>query len=156
MENQEINKTSGARRGRKGRKVRNITIAVLVFALAAFFFIRFYYPFGEGVKTGQLNFVVYKGMVFKTYEGRLIQTGFRSNEEGGIQSNEFNFSVTDKEIAEKLMRAGGQVVELRYKEYFGALPWRGYSKFIVDEIINIVPTQTGAETIPPVALPVEQ
>lgn len=133
------------------RKFRNILIAVIIAGLGLLISIRFYYPFGEGVKTGQLNFVVYKGVVFKTYEGRLIQTGFRSEIGGGIQSNEFNFSVVDKEIAEKLMRAGGQVVELRYKEYFGALPWRGYSKFIVDQIINMSPAPAGSvESIPPV------
>lgn len=137
--------------GRNWKKVRNIAIAVIVAGLGLFVGIRFYYPFGEGVKTGQLNFVVHKGVIFKTYEGRLIQTGFRSDVSGGIQSNEFNFSITDKEIAEKLMRAGGQVVELRYKEYFGALPWRGYSKYIVDEIMNISPAASlPIESVPPV------
>lgn len=136
---------------RRLKKFRNISILVAVLALGLFIGIRFYYPFGEGVKTGQLNFVVYKGVIFKTYEGRLIQTGFRSNDSGGIQSNEFNFSITDKELAEKLMMAGGQVVELRYKEYFGALPWRGHSKYIVKEVINISPdTPQGIESVPPV------
>lgn len=121
----------------KWRKLRNITIIVSIIGFALFFTIRFYYPFGEGVKTGQLNYVVHKGVLFKTYEGKLIQSGFRSNREGGLQSNEFVFSVTNKDIAERLMKAGGQIVELRYKEYFGTLPWRGYSKFIVNEIISI-------------------
>lgn len=142
----------GNRTTRRGlKKFRNILIAVVIVGLGLFVGIRFYYPFGEGVKTGQLNFVVYKGIIFKTYEGRLIQTGFRSDATGGIQSNEFNFSITDKDIAEKLMTAGGQIVELRYKEYFGALPWRGYSKFIVDEIINMGPAPASSiESVPPV------
>ena len=131
------------------KKFRNILIAVVVVGLVAFLGIRFYYPFGKGVKTGQLNFVVYKGVIFKTYEGKLIQSGFSSSGTG-IQSNEFTFSIADKEIAEQLMRAGGQMVELSYKEYFGALPWRGYSKYIVDEIINIAPAApTGIESVPP-------
>ncbi len=58
---------------------------------------------------------------------------------GGIQSNEFVFSVTDRVLADSLMRMGGQVVELRYKEYFGRLPWRGYSKYIVDRIVSAGP-----------------
>lgn len=125
----------------KWRKFRNTAALIFTAGLILFFAIRFYYPFGEGVKTGQLNYVVYKGVIFKTYEGKLIQSGFRSNKSGGLQSNEFVFSVTDKDIAEKLMKAGGQVVELRYKEYFGTLPWRGYSKFIVKEIISIEPKE---------------
>ena len=49
-----------------------ITIAA-VLAAAAYF--RFFFVFGEGVKSGELNYVVYKGVLFKTYEGKLIQTG---------------------------------------------------------------------------------
>ena len=130
---------NGTTKHPRRRKFWITSIIVIIAGLALFAGIRFYYPFGEGVKTGQLNFVVYKGVVFKTYEGRLIQSGFQTNKDGGIQSNEFNFSVADKKIAEKLMKAGGQTVELHYKEYFGALPWRGYSKYIVDEIISMTP-----------------
>lgn len=135
---------------RSRKKFLLITIVVLIVGLAGFVAIRFYYPYGKGVKTGQLNFVVYKGVIFKTYEGRLIQSGFWSNTTG-IQSNEFNFSIVDKEIADKLMHAGGQMVELQYKEYFGALPWRGHSNYIVDKIVNITPAAAPAGEFPPVA-----
>ena len=132
------------------RKFKILLLAVVVPGLAGFVGIRYYYPYGEGVKTGQLNFVVYKGVIFKTYEGKLIQTGFWSNS-GGIQSNEFEFSITDPKIADSLMRVGGQIVDLHYKEYFGALPWRGYSKYIVDRILKIAPTNGNRiESMPPV------
>lgn len=133
------------------RKIRNISIAVIVVALVAFIGIKFYYPYGEGVKAGQLNYVVYKGVIFKTYEGKLIQSGFWTNEPGGIQSNEFNFSIkkSDKHLADSLMHVGGQMVELHYKEYFGALPWRGYSRYIVDHIVNITPANSQLDQIPP-------
>jgi hypothetical protein len=131
------------------RKILIITITVLVLAGAAFFAVRFYYPFGEGVKTGELNYVVYKGVIFKTYEGKLIQSGFRTTADSGIASNEFVFSVADKAIADSLMRMGGSVVELHYKEYFGALPWRGFSKFIVDGIMSVKPIYTAPMPYPP-------
>lgn len=119
------------------RKFIALAIAVVIIALGLFFYIRYYYVFGEGVKSGQLNYVVYKGVVFKTYEGKLIQSGFRGSQPGAIQSYEFEFSVTDKAIAERLMRAGGKNVELHYKEYFKPVPWRGYSAYIVDSIVSI-------------------
>lgn len=125
-------------KGAGWRRFRRYALLTVVAAAAIFFAIRFYYPFGEGVKTGQLNFVVRKGFVFKTYEGRLIQSGFRS-EAGSLQSNEFTFSIADRAVADTLMHAGGQVVDLHYREYFGALPWRGYSKYIVDRIIRLDP-----------------
>lgn len=122
------------------KKFGGVVAVVLVVALAVFVYFRFYFVFGEGVKSGELNYVVYKGVVFKTYEGKLIQSGIRSKAAGSIQSYEFEFSVENPELARKLMLQGGKTVELHYKEYFGALPWRGFTKFIVDSIINERPT----------------
>ena len=120
------------------RKFSAIAVLLLVLAGAAFFYFRFYFVFGEGVKSGELNYVVYKGVIFKTYEGKLIQAGFRAKS-SGVQSHEFDFSVTNKELAERLMLLGGQNVELHYKEYFGSLPWRGFTKFVVDSIVSSRP-----------------
>lgn len=119
-------------------KIIAIVIAIVVAGGLIWGYFHFYYVFGEGVKAGELNFVVYKGYVFKTYEGRLIQAGYNSNNtKATIQSNEFNFSVRDKSIADTLMRCTGKQVELYYKEYFGALPWRGVSRYVVDSIVSI-------------------
>lgn len=123
----------------KTKKVGRIVVVSALVLLIGFVGVRFYFPFGKGIKTGQLNYVVYKGVVFKTYEGKLIQSGFRTNKPGGIESNEFIFSVSNKKVAEELMQQGGNIVELQYTEYFGALPWRGHSKFVVDSIVRIKP-----------------
>jgi hypothetical protein len=108
-----------------------------VFVFVVWGAIRYYYPYAEGVKSGKLNYVVYKGLAFKTYEGKLIQPGIKPSEAGGVQSNEFIFSVAKKDLAEQLMHAGGKTVELHYTEYFAAIPWRGYSRYVVDEIVSI-------------------
>jgi hypothetical protein len=133
------------------RKVWVTFLIILIVGLGGFFGVRFYYPFGEGVKTGELNYVVHKGIVFKTYEGKLIQSGFRTTQNSGIASNEFEFSVVDVAVADSLMRMGGNIVELHYTEYFGRLPWRGYSKFIVDEILSVTPTRPQPNNYPPAA-----
>ena len=125
---------------RKSRKVLGKILGILLLALAIFVYVRFYYVFGTGVKSGELNYLVHKGVVFKTYEGKLIQSGFRADKPGGLQSNQFDFSVVDEEIAKELMLSGGKNVQLHYKEYFGVLPWRGYTKFIVDSIVAIEET----------------
>ena len=121
-------------------KSKIITTLVLLVLLAAagFFYFKFCFVLGEGVKAGALNQIVYKGWVWKTYEGRLIQTGFKGAKTGGsIQSNEFNFSVVDKQVADSLMHCSGKQVELHYKEYNGMLPWRGMQKYIVDRIESV-------------------
>lgn len=123
------------------RKIILGAVMAIIIALAAFIYFRFYFIFGEGVKAGDLNFVVYKGYVFKTYEGRMIQAGFRGAQKGAasntIQSYEFDFSIVDEMIADSLMHCGGKTVELHYKEYLGALPWRGKQKYIVDGIVSV-------------------
>ena len=100
------------------------------------FWWHYYYVFGEGVKSGELNYVVKKGNIFKTYEGKLIQSGLRSKAIGSVQSYEFEFSVTNDSIANILMNHSGNYFDLHYKEYKGSLPWRGFSVFVVDKIIS--------------------
>lgn len=119
---------------KKGLTIATL-VAVLVFGFWMYF--RFYFVFGEGVKAGELNYFVYKGYIFKTYEGKMIQAGFRSQTPGTIQSYEFPFSVSDKAVADSLMRCSGKTVELHYKEYLGTLPWRGVNKFVVDQVVSV-------------------
>ncbi len=111
-------------------------VAIFVF-LGVFVFYKFYFVFGEGVKAGELNYAVYKGNIFKTYEGKLIQQGFGNNKTGGIQSYEFEFSIENEEIFKQLENNSGKYFELHYKEYHGTLPWRGNSKYVVDRVINM-------------------
>lgn len=133
------------------KKFGYILLAVLAVGLALFLYFRFWFVFGEGVKSGELNYVVHKGVIFKTYEGKLIQSGLRSRTAGTVQSYEFEFSVRDAELARRLMLQGGRTVKLHYKEYFGALPWRGFTKFIVDSIVSSEPAATAADILPSAA-----
>lgn len=123
---------------RRGRRILAFILGIGVAAFAVWFVIKFYFVFGSGVKAGELNLFVYKGYVFKTYEGRLIQAGYNSrNGNATIQSNEFNFSVKDKKVAQQLERCAGKFVELHYKEYLGTLPWRGMTNYVVDSVLTI-------------------
>src|SRR4030066_627204 len=119
------------------KKFLKIGIPILVVIVILIFWWRYYFVFGEGVKAGNLNFLVKKGYIFKTWEGRLIQEGFKTPAPGSMQSNEFDFSITDDSVASALERCSGKFVELRYKEYLHSLPWRGMSSYIVTEILRI-------------------
>lgn len=131
------------------KKFVRITLAVLLIIFAGLFWWRHYFVFGEGVKAGDLNYLVRKGYIFKTWEGKLIQTGFKTPNPGAIQSNEFDFSIVDDSIAVKLERASGKFVELRYKEYIKPLPWRGMSRYIVIEILDISESEQDTPTMIP-------
>lgn len=114
---------------------------IIVLILAVFIYWRFYFVYSEGTKAGILNTFQQKGFVFKTYEGNLIQSGFKAN----VQSNEFVFSVVDEKVANVLNQNSGREVNLHYKRYLGALPWRGVEKYIVDSILEV--RGVGNETI---------
>lgn len=118
------------------RNLGCVILLLLFLALGIFVYWKYYSVFGEGVKSGTLNYVVLKGDIFKTYEGKLIMEGVVSSGQGQIESNHFTFSIEDKELAERLMRMSGERVELQYKEYHGTLPWRGHSVYVVDSILS--------------------
>lgn len=123
------------------RKFITIFIVALLLISFGIFWWNYLFVFGEGVKSGQLNYVVKKGNLFKTYEGKLIQSGIRSQTPGSVQSYEFEFSVADDSLANVLMNNSGSYYDLHYKEYKNTLPWRGYSRYIVDAIIKMHPAQ---------------
>ena len=147
--------TKKPKQKRVGCRIFAIVGLILMLVAAGFVFYKFYFVFGSGVKAGELNLFVYKGYVFKTYEGRLIQAGYNSkNSNATIQSNEFNFSVKDKHVAEQLERCAGKFVELHYKEYLGALPWRGMTNYVVDSVLSVGDYSSNA-SMPPVNVPTE-
>jgi hypothetical protein len=123
----------------KKTKIVTIVSTIVVLALAAFIFFRFFFVYSSGVNAGDLNYFQQEGIVFKTYEGKIIQSGFKSvgKSTEGLHSNELKFSVTDKAVADKLMRASGKHIELRWKRYMGTLPWRGNSEYIATEVLSI-------------------
>ncbi|MGC4235315.1 MAG: hypothetical protein QM594_20255 [Niabella sp.] len=111
---------------------------IVLLVAGGYIYWKFYYPYtSDGVKSGYLNFAVEKGQIFKTYEGKLIQEGIRGSATGGVQSNEFEFSIKDKKVFDILKMNSGKRFDLHYKEYNGVLPWRGNTRYIVDSIISM-------------------
>ena len=115
------------------QKIGFTTLAIVVVLISVFVYVRYYFVFAEGTKAGQLNTFQHKGYVFKTWEGILIQSGFKVN----VQSNEFEFSVDKEEVAKQLEENAGKEMELHYKHYFGVLPWRGNTDYVVDSVYYI-------------------
>lgn len=120
-------------------KILTIIISAVVIGLAAIVYFHFFFVYSRGVNAGDINYFQQQGIVFKTYEGKMIQSGFKAagTQTAGLRSNEFKFSVTDQKVADSLMRCSGKHVELRWKRYMGTLPWRGASEYIVTEILSV-------------------
>ena len=128
------------------RKIISWLLLVIFLTIAGVVYFKYYFVFGEGVKSGVLNYAVKKGNLFKTYEGKLIQEGIRSQKTGtGLSSNEFEFSIENDSIFHILELNSGKVFDLHYKEYHGILPWRGHTKYIVDQIIQMRDEKTSLQ-----------
>lgn len=113
-------------------------ILLVLLALGGWLFYKYAFVRAEGTDTGDLNYFCKEGIVFKTYEGKIVQTGLKkSATNGGVQSNEFKFSVTDERLADSLMHCTGKTVTLHYQKYNATLPWRGNSVFVVDSIWSV-------------------
>jgi hypothetical protein len=123
------------------KKITWIISTILVVVLVIFIYWRYYFVLADGTQAGTLNIFQKKGIIFKTYEGKIILSGFKAN----VQSNEFSFSVLKEDVAQQLLKVSGREVNIHYKQYFGSLPWRGMQKFIVDSIYEVRGTQ--GETI---------
>lgn len=123
------------------RKAKIITIiaTVLVLALGLFIYFHFFFVYSRGVNAGDINYFQQQGVIFKTYEGKMIQSGFKAagTQNNAVRSNEFKFSVTDKAVADTLMRCSGKHVELRWKRHMGTLPWRGASQYVATEVLSV-------------------
>lgn len=139
VENTQQNEQSLAKPKQRSwfQRLKRTMFIVLVVGLIVFVYFKYFFVFGDGVKSGHLNYAVRKGNVFKTFEGKLIQEGYKSKTAGAIQSYEFEFSIKSKKIYDILAANSGKLFDLHYKEYHGILPWRGNTKYIVDSIISM-------------------
>ena len=91
----------------------------------------YFVTFSEGYRAGELIKISKRGLVFKTWEGRLSQ--------GVSEEQQFNFSVqkSDKEVLEKLKEFQGKKVKLTYIERFGTFFWLGDTKYYVKEVESL-------------------
>ena len=135
-------------------KIVTIVSSVLVVALGVFVFFKFFFVYSEGVNEGDINYFQNEGFIFKTYEGKMIQTGYNSrNSSATIQSNEFKFSVDDDEVARQIENNSSRQIKLHWKRYLGVLPWRGNSQYVVDSIVSVQPLSVPSVYEDPFAVP---
>ena len=101
----------------------SLAIVFLVYVLFVYFV-----TFSEGYRAGELIKISKRGVVFKTWEGRLSQ--------GVSEEQQFNFSVqrTDREVLEKLKEYQGQYVKVNYTERYATFFWLGDTKYFITDV----------------------
>ena len=108
--------------------MKKVLISVIVGAilfLAIYFAAVYYVPYSEGYRAGEVVKISHKGLIFKTWEGRLSQ--------GVSDELQFEFSIEDKneKVIEQLKNLQGKRVKVTYIERFGTFPWLGDTKHFV-------------------------
>lgn len=118
----------------KFKRFKRSFFIILFILLIALVYWKYFFTYSEGNRTGLLQKFSYKGTIFKTYEGELILSSIRSQQNVALASEKFFFSVITKETAKKLENLQGHFITVHYKMKNGALPWRGDSKYLVDSV----------------------
>jgi hypothetical protein len=102
-------------------------VSILIVSVVYILFI-YFVTFSEGYRAGELVKISKRGVLFKTWEGRLSQ--------GVSEEQQFNFSVqkSDKEVLEQLKEFQGKKVRVTYIERFGTFFWLGDTKYYVKKV----------------------
>lgn len=127
-------------------KVIGAILLILLLGGGGYIYFSYYNSYDKGSREGILYSFSRKGDVFKTYEGVMLQPGLRPSRTGGLNTNEFHFSVTDEAIADSLDKCIGKQIMVHYNQYRKSLPWRGENnnndnkdkgQYIVDKVENV-------------------
>lgn len=119
----------------KGLKVLLILIVVVLFALFAFYYWGVY---ERGVMAGKVIRVAEKGVVFKTWEGKLNLETFGALKDTSPIAETFDFSIErdDVEVIDALKQVSltGERVNLHFQKRYAIFPWRGDTRYYVTQV----------------------
>lgn len=111
-------------------------IAILILGVGIWSYFNYFNAYIiDAQKIGYISSVEKRGVIFKTYEGKLTEE--YTNQNGTqIIPKDFEFTFSDSELAEKAMnlQGTGKRIKVRYRKYNDTLPWRGDSEYVVFDI----------------------
>ncbi len=134
-EEREIKEATIERRYNRVKWAIGIFVTLMTLLLVFWLWQRYFHPYIEGEECGYVETVTNQGMLFKTYEGKMMSEKILPDTVRRYYSD-FLFTIQDDSVARRVMRnAGtGKRVRLSYVEYKGRLPWRGETKRIVTAV----------------------
>lgn len=122
----------------KWKKILGLLALLVLIGAGSVMYFNYGAVYSDGYRAGTLIKFSRKGFVFKTYEGEINQGGIANPSPGTAMMNQiWQFSVKDKEVADKLNKLEGQVVRLHYRQYNKMLPWEGDTNYLVDGVEEV-------------------
>lgn len=117
--------------------MKKLILVLVVIGVISFCFL-YWGTYESGVMAGKVLRITEKGMVFKTYEGKLNLDTFGALKGASPIAESFDFSVekSEKEVIRTLeaVALSGERVNLKFKKRYAAFPWRGDTKYFVFEV----------------------
>lgn len=128
----------GTKLKRRTRKVvKIILISLLLIGIAVFSFL-YWATYEDGVMAGKVLRVSQKGMLFKTYEGKINLETFGALKGASPIAESFDFSIykSETELIEELQKVSlsGERVNLYFVKHYTTFPWRGDTKYFVTRV----------------------
>lgn len=117
--------------------MKKLFLIVLLVALAVFAFL-YWGTYETGVMAGKVVRVSEKGMIFKTFEGKLSLETFGALKGTSPIAETFDFSVEKSEeaVIQNLQQVAlsGERVNLYFKKRYMTFPWRGDTNYFVTKV----------------------
>lgn len=117
------------------KKILRWTLALFLVGFLGLYSFYYFAVYEEGVMAGRVLSITQRGMLFKTYEGKLSVESFGSLKGVSPIAETRDFSVESDEatVIKDLenVAASGDRVNLRFIRRYKAFPWRGETKYFV-------------------------
>ncbi len=130
--------TFGQQVKRTTRKVLKITIITVILVGIAVLSYMYWGVYERGVMAGKVLRISEKGVMFKTYEGKINLETFGALKGTSPIAESFDFSVESdqKELIKELevVALSGERVNLSYVKRYVRFPWRGDTKYFATKI----------------------
>jgi hypothetical protein len=133
----------GERVKRTSKKILKIIVGTaLVVGIIVFSYL-YWATYEEGVMAGKILRVSEKGVLFKTYEGKINLETFGALKGTSPIAESFDFSVEhdEEELVKELQEVSlsGERVNLYFIKRYVAFPWRGDTKYFATRVERVVP-----------------
>jgi hypothetical protein len=121
----------------------NLSVAVtflilLLLLLVGYFSFNYFAVYERGVMAGKVLRISEKGVIFKTFEGKLNLETFGALKGASPIAESFNFSVekSETEVIKALeeVALSGERVNLHFKKRYMTFPWRGETKYFATKV----------------------
>lgn len=117
--------------------IKRILLLVIIIGLAVLSF-AYWGTYEKGVMAGKVLRVTEKGVIFKTYEGKISLDSFGALKGVSPVAETFDFSIESDqtEVIQQLtdVALSGERVNLTFVKRYMRFPWRGDTKYFVTKV----------------------